>query len=134
MARPPSREPTDGELEILRVLWEHGPSGLGTVREALRARREVATTTVATMLKVMLDKELVKRTKGARGYRWSARVTQRTTQRRLLKKLLSSAFDGSARGLLAHIVEDGNLTLEDWDEVRRLLDASAGRGRGGSKR
>ena len=59
MARPASSHPTDGELEILRVLWERGPSSLAEVCAALREEREVATTTVATMLRVMLDKNIV---------------------------------------------------------------------------
>src|SRR4051812_1656871 len=61
MARPPSVQPTEGELEILKVLWEAGPSGLRQVCAGLRAHRPVATTTVATMLKVMQEKGLVER-------------------------------------------------------------------------
>ena len=61
MARPASLHPTDVELEILHVLWADGPSALSTVCDRLREQREVATTTVATMLRVMLDKGLVKR-------------------------------------------------------------------------
>lgn len=132
MPRPTSRQPTDGELEILNVLWERGPCELGVVREALRERRDVATTTVATMLKVMLEKGLVKRAQGKRGYQWSARVSPDATRRRLLRKLMSSAFDGSARGLVTHLVEDGELSNEDIEEIRRALD-QAGR-RPGKKR
>jgi BlaI family transcriptional regulator, penicillinase repressor len=72
MARPASTHPTDGELEILRVLWERGPLPLGEVCESLRRQREVATTTVATMLRVMLDKRLVKRKQSGRAAEWSA--------------------------------------------------------------
>jgi len=122
MPRPTSREPTDGELEILKVLWAEGPCELGAVCKALRLRRDVATTTVATMLKVMLEKGLVKRSRGTRGYRWTARVSEQATQRKLLDKLLTSAFDGSVRGLVHHLVEDGNLSLEDWDQIRRALE------------
>jgi predicted transcriptional regulator len=59
MPRPPSTHPTDGELEILRVLWDRGPLALSELCEALRRERDVATTTVATMLRIMLDKRLV---------------------------------------------------------------------------
>ena len=64
MARPPSKQPTDGELEILKVLWEKGPAGLGQVHAVLAERRDVAITTVATMLKMMLDKGMVARRTG----------------------------------------------------------------------
>ncbi len=134
MPRPTSRQPTDGELEILKVLWDQGPCDLGTVCEALRRHREVATTTVATMLKVMLDKALVKRASGARSYLWSARVSRAATSRKLLRKLLTSAFDGSARGMIAHLVESGDLSLEDWEEIRGLLEGAQGKRSGKGRR
>src|SRR5438045_9104529 len=67
MARPPSQHPTDGELEILRTLWDRGPSSLSEICEALRQGREVATTTVATILRVMIDKGMVIRNRAPRG-------------------------------------------------------------------
>ena len=66
MARPPSKQPTDGELEILKILWETGPAGLGQIHAVLEERRGVAITTVATMLKMMLAKEMVEREDGPR--------------------------------------------------------------------
>ena len=61
MARRASKQPTDGELEILKILWDSGPAGLGQIHDVLHERRGVAITTVATMLKMMLAKELVER-------------------------------------------------------------------------
>ena len=66
MPRHASSEPTAGELEILQILWDAGPLALSPLCERIRARRPVATTTVATMLKVMLDKKLVRRARVAR--------------------------------------------------------------------
>src|ERR1700730_5936027 len=107
MARPPSKQPTDGELEILKVLWETGPAGLGQVHAALEERREVATTTVATMLKMMLAKELVHREDGPKGSLWSARVSRKAALSGLIGKLVTHVFDGSARRLVAHLIEEG---------------------------
>ena len=123
MARSASGQPTDGELEILQVLWEAGPADLGAVCAALRRRRPVATTTVATMLKVMLDKKLVKRARGERGYLWSARVSRRRAATGLVRRLLDRLFHGSAGRLVAHLLEDGELTDHDRDEIRRLLES-----------
>ena len=124
MARPASKQPTDGELELLKILWEAGPSELGTVVATLRQARSVATTTVATMLKVMLEKRLVTRKSGRRGYLWTAKVTEKATAHGLLSKLLDRAFDGSAHRLVAHLVEDGKLSEQDRAAIRRLLEAS----------
>jgi len=121
MARPRSNHPTDTELEILQVLWRTGPASLGTVHEELRRQRDVAKTTVATMLKLMLDKRLVRRKQGPRGYRWSAAVTRRKTAAEMVGKLIAGVFDGSAQRMVAHLVEAGDITEEDLDEMRRMV-------------
>ena len=121
MARPPSKQPTDGELEILKILWETGPAGLGQIHAVLLERRGVAITTVATMLKMMLAKELVQREDGPRGYLWSARVSRKAAVSGLLGKLLQHVFDGSARRLVAHLIEEGELDENERDEILAIL-------------
>ena len=124
MARPPSKQPTDGELEILKILWETGPAGLGQIHTALHERRGVAITTVATMLKMMLAKELVQRDDGPRGYLWSAGVSRKAAVSGLLGKLLQHVFDGSARRLVAHLIEEGELDDRERDEILEILKAT----------
>jgi BlaI family transcriptional regulator, penicillinase repressor len=121
MARRASTQPTDGELEILKIIWGIGPAELGQICAALRERRPVAATTVATMLKVMMTKGLVKRYPGARGSVWSAKISQRAATAGLLRKLLDRLFDGSARRLVVHLLEEGRLSEQDCQEIRRML-------------
>jgi predicted transcriptional regulator len=125
MARSASKHPTDVELQILRVLWDRGPSSLGDVCEALRRERDVATTTVATMLRVMLDKRLVQRKPAGRGHLWSAAVTQTAAARSMVGKLVDGVFNGSASRLVAHLVEAGQLSADELDELRQLIDSSS---------
>ena len=122
MPRPANPHPTDGELEILRVLWTAGPTSLSTICESMRSERDVATTTVATMLRVMLDKKLVKRTGASRGAVWSAVVTQKIAARGMVRKLVEGVFEGSAQRLAAHLVEGGQLTAKQLSELRKLID------------
>ena len=124
MARPPSSQPTEGELEILKVLWEQGPSGLKQVCDGMRKGRPVATTTVATMLKLMQEKGLVDRGEGesARGSVYLAAVSREAASTSLVRRLMDLVFDGSARGLVAHMLETEKLSERDRDEIRRLLD------------
>ena len=129
MARPPSQHPTDGELEILRVLWDRGPSSLSEICESLRAGRDVATTTVATMLRVMLDKDLVRRKQAngksvRRGPQWTAAVTQSAAARSMVGKLVDGVFDGSAGRLAVHLIEAGRLSPEELAELRNLIDSN----------
>ena len=122
MPRPPSVHPTDGELEILHVLWSIGPASLSAVCEELRKDRDVAATTVATMLRVMSDKELVRRTGSGRGATWAAAVSQQKTERGMVRKLVDRVFDGAADRLAAHLVEGGQLSATQLTELRRLID------------
>ncbi len=122
MARPPSQYPTDAELEILKILWDAGPSELGQIVSALKRERSVASTTVATTLKIMMQKGWVDRDQGPRGYRWSARVSQRQTTAGLLRRLVDRVFDGSAQRLVARLVEDGAISPREREEIRRLLE------------
>jgi predicted transcriptional regulator len=114
-------------MEILRVLWDAGPSGLGVVRAALQERREVAGTTVATMLEVMRKKGLVQRDDSPSGYVYTPLASREATQTGLLHRLLDAAFDGSAQRLVAHLFQSGRLTDADRDAIQRLLDAERDR-------
>ena len=125
MARPASTQPTEGELEILKVLWDQGPCGLKQVCDGVEADRPVATTTVATMLKLMQDKGSggAGRGRRPRGARSTRRVVSRqAASTGLVRRLIDMVFDGSARRLVAHMLENEKLSERDRAEIRRLLD------------
>jgi BlaI family penicillinase repressor len=124
MARPASKQPTDGELEILQTLWESGPCELKTIRDALQQERPVATTTIATMLGVMLDKGLVKRANGPRGYRWSAVMSRESAVRSMLGKIVDRMFEGSASLLVAHLIDDGKLSDAERKKIESLIQGN----------
>jgi BlaI family transcriptional regulator, penicillinase repressor len=125
MPRPPSTQPTDGELEILRVLWAAGPLSLSALCEVLRQERDVAASTAATMLRVMSDKGLVRRTGSGRGATWSAAVSQQKTERGMVRRMVDRVFDGAADRLVAHLVEGGELSDAQLADLRTLLDERA---------
>jgi BlaI family penicillinase repressor len=134
MPRPASTQPTDGELEILRVLWDAGPISLSALCERMRQDRDVAATTVATMLRVMSAKELVKRTGSGRGATWSAAVSQHKTERTMVRRMVDRVFDGAADRLVAHLVEGGALSDEQLAELRAMLNEQAGSAKPKSKK
>ncbi|MHC4445949.1 MAG: BlaI/MecI/CopY family transcriptional regulator [Planctomycetota bacterium] len=109
-------------MEILKVLWESGPSTLGEVCEAIQKNRPVAKTTIATTLGVMLSKGLVKRRRGRNAYIWSAKIDEQKTARQVARRLVDQVFDGSARQLVAHLIDSGDLSEGDLVAIRRLMD------------
>ncbi len=122
MARKTTVQPTDGELNILGVLWERGPSRLSQICEALSTQRQVAPTTVATMLKIMSRKGQVERIDGAEGIRWQAILSQSEAGNSLLRRLVDRVFEGSTRNLVLHLLEAGHLSAQDQQEIRTLLE------------
>lgn len=121
MARPQNQQPTDVELEILSLLWKTGPMELGPLCTAMREVRPVATTTVATMLGVMINKGLAKRTKGEKGWKYSAVVSREDAAKDLVRKLVDRAFDGSASMLVSHLIDRGELTGDERKQILELL-------------
>lgn len=121
MPRPANPHPTDGEIEILRVLWIHGPTSLGGLCDELRKERPVVATTAATMLRLMADKGLVKRTGSGRGAQWSALANQQQTERGMVRRLVDRLFGGAADRLVAHLVEGGELSDKQLGEIRAAI-------------
>ena len=114
--------PTDAELEILRVLWERGPSTVRQVHEALAEARDTGYTTTLKLMQIMADKGLVTRDESARTHVYTARVSQEGTQRQLLNDLVERAFGGSAAELVLRALSTHTASDEELREIRKLID------------
>ena len=119
---PETRLPTDAELEILRVLWERGPSTVREVQEVLGAQREVGYTTALKLLQIMFEKGLVRRDESARTHVYEAGVARDRTQNALVGDLVDRAFGGSASALVLGALSSKPASKEELAEIRRLLD------------
>lgn len=113
--------PTDAELDILRVLWERGPSTVRHVHEALAAR-ETGYTTTLKLMQIMADKGLVTRDESSRTHVYAARVSQETTQKQLLSDLVDRVFGGSAAELVLRALSSHDASDDELREIRRLID------------
>jgi len=120
--------PTNGELAILRVLWQRGPSTVREVHESLRAEREAAVgyTTVLKLLQIMTDKKLVKRDTRSRTHVYAAAASEATTRRHLLSDLVDRAFGGSSLALVLQALSTTRATPAELEQIRRLLDERHG--------
>jgi predicted transcriptional regulator len=121
MTRTPQR-PTEAELEILRVLWERGPSTVRQVHELLAAQRETGYTTTLKLMQIMADKGLVTRDESSRTHVYTARASQETTERQLVNDLVERAFGGSAAALVLRALSSHTASDEELREIRKLID------------
>jgi BlaI family penicillinase repressor len=121
VARPRTGRPTDGELEILNVLWERGPCTAGEVRDAIAHARPVSYNTVQKALQIMADKRLVSVDASQRAHVFRAREPRSIVVSRMVKDLVRRALGGSTSQLLLHALEGKRATREELEEMRRLL-------------
>ncbi len=122
MARPATGRPTDQELEILKVLWEFGPSTVRDVWQRLSATRDIGQTSVLKIMQIMRDKELLVCDASLRPQVFRPRQNQKTMLKKLAGDLLDRVFGGSTRLLLMHAMENRKTTPTELAEIRKLLD------------
>jgi predicted transcriptional regulator len=124
MARPASSQPTEVELQILRILWQTDGSTARGVHNALAQieARDTNYSTTVKMLSVMLEKGLVKRDESMSPQVFRAAVSQKVTQRKMLGDLIDKVYNGSAMSLVLQALSSRKATPDELTEVRRMLD------------
>jgi BlaI family penicillinase repressor len=127
MPRWPSAQPTEVELEILQVLWQHGPCPLGEIHEAVAARSQRAYSTTRKMIQIMRDKGLVNSDDSVRPQLYCAAKSKEDTQLNLLQDLADRAFGGSTKKLVMSLVSAERLTVEEVREMQRLVKKAKGK-------
>lgn len=111
---------TERELDVMGVLWEHGPSTVADVRAHLPDR--LAYTTVLTVLRTLEAKGHVGHREEGRAYRYHALVEREAARESAVSRLKRKLFAGSAELLLAQLVTDRELSDGELERLRTLLD------------
>jgi len=120
MARRKTEHLTPLELEIMHVLWEVAPANVQTVQRHLK--RELAYTTVQTMLNILHRKGKVKRTLKDRAYLYKPVVSRSHVTRQHMTDIVDRLFGGSAESLVMSLVETKHLTPETLARLQKLLE------------
>ena len=124
MARPKHEHPTPAELEVLKVLWERGPSTVRDVMDALAEQgHRRAYTSVMSLMNVMADKGLLNREPQGRAFVYSPRIDREKTLGRMIGDLWQRAFEGSASTLVSRLLDEASPSREELDEIRNAIEA-----------
>ncbi|HEY1306352.1 MAG TPA: BlaI/MecI/CopY family transcriptional regulator [Vicinamibacterales bacterium] len=108
------------EHQIMTVVWRRGPSTIRDIQEALPGRRRPAYTTVQTMVYRLEAKQALRRmSKVGKAHLFAAAISQAKAERRVLHDLLG--FFGGSQPIMAHLIETGQLTLDDIREAEQML-------------
>jgi predicted transcriptional regulator len=122
-----SSQPTAVELEILRILWDLGPSPVREIHARLNAAKGTNYSTTVKMLSVMLKKGLLKRDDKATPHIYRAAVTRDRAAKKFLGELIEKVYDGSAMSLVLQALAGSKASQAEIDEARKLLDEMEGK-------
>lgn len=122
MARHRQETPTEVELEILQVLWEHEPATVREVVDVLNETRPRAYTSILSMLNIMFEKSLVVREMQGRAHVYRSARSREKTLGGVVKDLLGRAFEGSTTSLITQVLEQSKPSAKELAEIRRVIE------------
>ena len=119
--RPLQKPLTATELEMMNVIWRLAPCSVHQVVEALKPQRQLAYTSVSTIIRILEQKGYVRSRKEGRGHLYEAAVPKETYQVASLQHLVSNVFDGTPTLLVQRLVDSEQLDPDELDCIRRAL-------------
>jgi BlaI family transcriptional regulator, penicillinase repressor len=120
--RPKTLTLTPQELAIMKVVWQRDQATVRDVYETLRKRRQVAYTTVMTMMKILEEKGYLKKSREDRAYVYRPSRPRQQVVGAMVRDFVDRVFDGAASGLLLHLARNGKLTKAERQKIRQLID------------
>ncbi len=115
-------KPTEGELEILQVLWDNGQSTVREVHEKILQYKDAGYTTTLKLMQIMFEKGLVTRNDSAKTHIYKANVSREKTQNQFVGKMINSLFGGSSTQLVMQALGNNDINKDELDEIQQLLD------------
>jgi len=122
MARPRATELTERELEIMQIFWQHGEQTAQDVRDRMaESGRDLAYTTVATLVRILWEKGFVETTNEERPFRYQPVRSFEDVSSSLVNNLLQRVFGGSREKLLVSLLGQERLTKAERETLRQII-------------
>ena len=116
-------EPTKSELEILQVIWQHGPSTVRFVNDTLNAqKRAVQYTSTLKLMQIMSEKGMLNRDETNMKHIYSAAVEEQKTKNFLLNRFVDSMYNGSASSLMMQLLGNKKTSKKELLEIKAMLN------------
>lgn len=116
-------EPTKSELEILQVLWQHGPSTVRFVNDQLNEqKREVNYTSTLKLMQIMTDKGILLRDETNMKHIYCPAHPEEKVKGQLLNRFVDSLYNGSAANLMMQLLGNKKPSAKEMDAIREMLD------------
>jgi predicted transcriptional regulator len=122
VAKHPQRPMTPTELEMMNVIWRLGPCTVAQVREQLLPQRDLAYTSVSTIVRILEQKRFLTSERVGRAHLYRAALPKAEYQVMSLKHIVRDVFNGTPSLVVRHLLESNSLNAGDLDQIRALLD------------
>lgn len=114
-------KPTEGELEILSVLWDKGSATVRTVHDELCKTKEAGYTTTLKLMQIMFEKEMVTRDTSSKTHIYTPAISREKTQIQFVNKMISSLFSGSPAEMVMQALGGNKTTAEELNQIENLI-------------
>lgn len=118
---------TETELELMTILWRLGEGTVAEVIEQLPKERELAYTSVSTILRILEQKEVLKTRKEGRGHIYVPQLKKNDYEAKTVKHVVERVFDGTPVALVRQLLDSVKLNEKDLQELKKLIDQAGGR-------
>jgi BlaI family penicillinase repressor len=120
-------KPTEGELEILSVLWDKSSATVREVHDELCKTKEAGYTTTLKLMQIMFEKGLVTRDTSSKTHIYKPAVTREKTQKQFVNKMINSLFAGSSAELVMHALGGHQASNDELEKIQTLIDELKGK-------
>jgi BlaI family transcriptional regulator, penicillinase repressor len=118
---------SDAQMEIMNVVWDRGEATVADVWKALSARRNLARSTVLTMVARLEEKGWLCCDEEGHAFRYRAAVPREATLGLVVRRLVDTAFGGSAEGLFMALLHDRGISKEEARKIKKMIDRAEGK-------
>ncbi len=118
---------SEGQLEVMNVVWDRGEATVADVWRSLAGRRKVARNTVLTTIQRLEEKGWLVRDAGGHAHRYRAAVPRDATLITMIRRLVDTAFAGSAEGLILALLDGRGVSKDEAERIRAMIDRAEGR-------
>jgi BlaI family transcriptional regulator, penicillinase repressor len=115
-------EPTKAEMEILQVLWQHGPNTVRFVNDCLNEQRKVQYTSTLKQMQLMAEKKMLLRDESAMKHIYKAALDEAATKAQMLNRFVDAIYQGSAGSLMMQLLGNHETTPEELAAIKKMLN------------
>src|SRR5690554_4898351 len=115
-------QPTESELEILQILWQHKEASVRQVHEVLASKRDIGYTTTLKLMQIMTEKKLLKRDTSQRVHIYQPLIGQSSVEQSLMQKIKKNLFRGSTSQLVIGALSSDPISKSELEEIREYLN------------